>query len=797
MKSLPLLLSCFISTPVIAHADEPVFNMSFVHGNHAAADVATFSQQNLPYPSGFYILDIFVNNTKVGHSTLTISHTAQHQLQLSPTWLKHAGIDINPSFYQAYFHKQGNYYILTDQPNTKITLNQMQQALYLSIPQVGLRHHHHQQTWDEGNNAFLVQYYLNTNKNQHQNTLFSGTANFSLNYHAWRLMGNINADNHDAEIPNIVLKRDIQAWQSDIKVGNTYTQTQYYSSLPFIGAALYSNSNMLPWSKQTYAPIISGVATDSAVITVTQDEYTLKQIHVAAGPYVINDLTPLNNGKITVTIRYTNGQVTRKSFGVNTLPSLLRPYNSTYYMATGIRNESNLNRSHKKLSFMIGEYSYGFSPFTLISGAIFANNYQNLLMGATTSFGELGAISLRTKSSFAHYNRHNTAAQQWNGHRLSLDYAKSFGQNTTLQMDAQKYTNAHYVSFSDFMPDFNSRQNSSEQYRYNVNLYQNINALNSSVQGGFWYAKGFNHSHSSGGNIYFNTNYKRAFINVNLSDEKDDSSLNNNLSVSLSVNLPFGAGNNTLYSNASMNYNNQSHRYSYTAGVSQSVSDRLNYSLNGAASGNMHSSSAYASYAFDRSLLSGSVSQGDNQTSMSAQLSGSIIGVHDSENNPILFTRDSGDTLAVVEIPKLPNITFNGSTPTNSDGFTVTELNSYQPNQLSIDPTNVPNSVDLLDSVYNITPTQGAIIYKKFNYTTTATYILQVMATNGFVVPFGSTVTTPDGQLVGYTQNHGILVVRVTGHVSQLLINTGEKILKINLNKVKPNINSVQEVKSV
>ena len=513
---------------------------------------------------------------------------------------------------------------------------------------------------------------------------------------------------------------------------------------------------------------------------------------------MISNLTPINNGTITVTTRYTNGQVTRKTVGVNTLPSLLHPYTTSYYLATGIRNENNQGNSHKKPPFILGEYAYGFSPFTLITGAIIANHYQNLLIGVTKSFGEFGAISLRSKSSFAHYNS-KTSIPQWSGHRFSLDYAKSFGQSMTLQIAAHKYTNTHYVAFSDFTPDsnFDSNQNSGDQYRYDINLYQDINALNSNVQGQIWYAKGFNRTRSSGGNVYFNTSYKSAFINTNISYEKDNSALNDNLSASVSISFPFGTESNAVRANASMNYNNQSGNYSYNAGISQSVNNRFNYTLNGTTSDNTHSSSAYISYAFNHSLLSGSISQGNNQTSISAQLSGSIIAIRANKESHLIFTRETGDTLVVIQIPNLPNITFNGSMPTNSSGLTVTELNSYEPNELSINPTHVPNRVELLNSTYNVSPTQGAIIYRKFSYVTTFTYILRVMTTNGFVVPFGSAVTTSDGQLVGYTQNHGILVARVTGNASQLLINTGEKILKINLNKVKPNINSVQEVKSV
>ena len=178
-------------------------------------------------------------------------------------------------------------------------------------------------------------------------------------------------------------------------------------------------------------------------------------------------------------------------------------------------------------------------------------------------------------------------------------------------------------------------------------------------------------------------------------------------------------------------------------------------------------------------------------------MSGSIVGVHSSDgNNHLVFTRTTGDTLAVVDLPNLSGVSFSGSMPTNSRGLTVTDLSSYQDNLLSVNTNGLPNNVELLTTTHHVLPSEGAIIYKRFNYVTTRTYIFQITAKNGFVVPFGTRVTTPSGQLVGYTQDHGILIAHVIGRTNKLIVDS-EKLITIDLSRYKPNVDSVQEVKNV
>ena len=803
MKRTSLLLTGLFLAPMAhANAAQPKFDLSLIHGaSQSEAQQAFLSllENKGCFLPGTYMLTVVVNDQQVGYQQLVIPKKTK-QLDLSPEWLAQAGVNVSPEFYKKYYNKKGNYYNLAGQPNTHIQLNMQQQAIIFTIPQEGISNVTKETNWNEGHTALLLQYYFNATKSPDQKIQYFANGNFSANYKAWRLLGNYNVNNDSSSVDSIHLQRDIKKWKSDLQIGQTNTGTQFYSSVPFTGVALYSNNNMRDASENSYAPIISGTATSNAVITVSQNGYTLEQIRVPAGPYVINNLSLVGNGNVIVKVQYANGQSTTKSVVVNTLPTLLRPKTTNYYVAGGVRktNDYSSSSSHKKLKFALGEYSHGFSAGTLISGAIVADKYQNVLFGATKSLGKFGALSLRDQVSFAHFNTStNTPSIKKSqiGQKFTLNYANSFGQNTTLQVSANRYTQ-NYVGFSNFTTDASDYNPNNEEYKYNINLSQNLNVLNSSINGELWTAHDFDGSSSHGINAYISSSYKQANITTNVSYSKYDYDPKGDLTMSVNVSFPFGGHHNTnpTYLSSGMTYEN-GQSPSFNVNASRTVNQDFSYNVGGSTSGNNHSLYASTSYTLNAMQLSGSIeSDGHGGPTLSVQASGSIIAVHGDKHNHLLFTNSTSNTLAVVNVPGISGVAFNGSELTGKSGVTAVSLSSYELNSLTLDPNEMPNNIQLLDTSWNVVPTDGAIVYKKFRYIKTTTYILQLMGSNGFVVPFGTKVATASGQLVGYTQNHGILVARIVGKASTLLVTVNGTEHKIDLRDLKPNVNTLQKV---
>lgn len=62
---------------------------------------------------------------------------------------------------------------------------------------------------------------------------------------------------------------------------------------------------------------------------------------VPAGPYRLDDLRPMGNGDLVVTIEDESGNKTEQVYPVTTLPTLLRSGEFQYNVAMGKKNNSN------------------------------------------------------------------------------------------------------------------------------------------------------------------------------------------------------------------------------------------------------------------------------------------------------------------------------------------------------------------------------------------------------------------------------------------------------------------------
>ncbi|WP_254555123.1 fimbria/pilus outer membrane usher protein, partial [Salmonella enterica] len=68
---------------------------------------------------------------------------------------------------------------------------------------------------------------------------------------------------------DITLSTAISQVQGDLLLGKSQTRSALFSDFGFYGAALRSNSNMLPWEARGYAPLITGVANSTSRVTIS------------------------------------------------------------------------------------------------------------------------------------------------------------------------------------------------------------------------------------------------------------------------------------------------------------------------------------------------------------------------------------------------------------------------------------------------------------------------------------------------------------------------------------------------
>lgn len=776
-------------------------NLDFIQG---ISVIPSILKSDTVYPQGQYIVDVTVNKERTGRLGLNISKEEERNdmLCFSPEWLEKAGVMLNKDVYHDVFDEGKGCYLLAKKSHTLVDFDYGAQALNLNIPQAYLLSKTDPARWDYGVNGGRLKYYSNFNKNVHDDVNAFGNFDAAINLGRWVLSSNMNVsherDKTEFTSSDLTMSTAISQVQGDLLLGKSQTRTELFSDFNFYGAAIRSNSNMRPWESRGYAPDISGIASTPSRITVKQNGYTVYSKMVPAGPYRLDDLRPMGNGDLVVTVEDESGNKTEQVYPVTTLPTLLRPGEFQYNVAVGKKNNSNeLDKAfHSDTGlFWLGSLDYGFSTTTLNSAFILNDEYQAGGLGVTQMLGGLGALSLSANVSKASYDNGEVKT----GESFSAKYAKSFTDRTDLQLLTYRYQSKGYVEFADFNPKdiWRYARYGGQRSRYEARLSHRFDGTylsGSYWRQDYWMREGTD----TGSTLSFSTSvFDSVSVFLNGSYSKYAWSDKADYAVSLSLSVPFDLKGTRHYSSNSVGYT-RTGGTTFNTSVSAMPTERLNYSLSAnAGSKGERGASASASYAFDAIQTNLGVSRsynkhGNSQTSFSGSVSGSVLGT--SETGP-LFTKESSDTVGIVTIPGVEGISVNGSMPTNRDGNTVVWLSEYSENSININMDNVPDDMEFETTSYNVVPTEKAMVYRKFGFENVLRYILRVKDAQGNYLT-GGDAKTEQGLNAGFISNNGVLLMNMLAEPKAVSVNTGDgKQCRFSMAGLKANTNKVQEVR--
>ena len=788
-------LSLALFSPFVMSADGPELNLDFLQGVRAVPSVL---KSDSLYPAGQYYVDIIVNEENLGKALLTITaeDDKANELCLSQEWLKNANIPVRIEGYSETLDEDRKCYVLSKEKYTKVNFQYGAQALVFRIPQVLILSKTDPSRWDYGVPAVRLRYDANMSHNSGQSTAAYAYTDLILNMGRWVLSSNMNAM-RDSEGRDEFAMRDatlstaISQVKGDLLLGKSWTRSQLFNDFGFYGASLRSNSNMTPWELRGYAPQIRGVATSASRITITQGGYPVYSKIVPPGPYQLDDVRPVGNGDLVVTVEDDSGRKTTTIYPVTTLPTLLRPGELEYNIAIG-RKSSNVKISEpfrygESGGFWMGSLGYGFDSTTLNVASILHNKYQAGGLNITQSMGEFGAFSVGANVAKAKYDDRS----QKNGRSISAKYAKSFSNSSDLQLLAYRYQSRGYVEFSDYYSNDRFR-NYNKKSRYEMRFTQRLGNSNIGLSGwkeSYWYQKG----NASGVDLNFSTiliDGISVFLQGGYSKQPYFGKPDYNVGVNLTI--PFSLRGTRYYNSNGFNYNRNG-KGSYRTGVSASPTERLSYSLNTSlAEKGERSINGDVAYTFDKMQTGAMVTQGRNNTNISGRISGSIVG---TANSGLLMSRENSNTVGVIRLPNVAGVSINGSAPTNDKGYTVVNLSDYAINTVSVDMDNVPDNLELKTTSYNVVPTENAVVYKEFEAEHIKRYILRVMDRYGKVVSGGS-AHTEQGLDAGFIAGNGVLLINMLAPPSQVLIEQGDGMrCHFSMKGIKANTNRVQEVR--
>ncbi|HBE9180055.1 TPA: fimbrial biogenesis outer membrane usher protein [Serratia fonticola] len=648
------------------------------------------------------------------------------------------------------------------------------QQLLLSIPQAAIsqkaRGYVPESQWDEGIPAMLLNYSLSGSNNYARNgdgrDDNSQYANLrpGINVGPWRVR-NYTTYNRDSngqgkwDTVYTYAARDIAILKSQLVLGDSSSPSDVFDSVPFRGAQLASDDDMVPDSLKGYAPVVRGIARTNAQVIIRQNGYVIYQSYVSPGAFEINDMFPTGGGgDLFVTIKEADGSEQLLVVPFASLPVLQREGRLKYSATSG--QYRSYDGSVDKTPFSQGTAIYGLSHgFTGYGGGQFASKYQSLALGLGKNLGDFGALSTDVTQAWSTMqDRPKDSGQSWR-----IRYSKNIVQTgTNFAIAGYRYSTDGYYSLQEVLDTYrdhqlsmplNERKRNRTELTMTQNLWEGEGSLSLSlITEDYWNSDrtmrsiggGYNNSWngiSYGLNYSYNENATASSSNGGGSGKVYD----RDQVFAFNVSIPLDRWLKNTYASYNVS-SSQKAGTTNTVGLNGTLladnnlswSAQQGYGSQGVGnSGNLNADyrgtygEVNAGYAYDR-----------NTQRLNYGLQGGIVAHQDG----ITFGQPLGETIALVKAPGASGVGVSNQTGVKTDwrGYAIVPYSSpYRKNQVQLNTATLPDNVDLTLTSQNVVPTRGAVVRASFEANVGQRVLMTLLRTGGAPIPFGATVSDP------------------------------------------------------
>lgn len=740
-------------------------DMSFIQGG-GGVNPEVWAALNGNYAPGRYLVDLSLNGKESGKQILDVTPEDSKELCLSEAWLTKAGVYVSADYFREGYDATRQCYVLTKAPSVKVDFDVSTQSLALSIPQKGLLKMPENVDWDYGTSAFRVNYNANANTGRNNTSAF-GSADLKANIGHWvvsssAMVSTGDSGGNSATINMFTASRAIRLLSADLLVGKTSTGDSMLGSTGTYGVSLSRNNSMKP-GNLGYTPVFSGIANGPSRVTLTQNGRLLYSEMVPAGPFSITDVPLYTSGDVTMKVTGEDGREQTQVFPLAVMNGQLSPGEHEFNLAAGLPDDD----SDMDGAVFAASYGYGLENLTLRTGLVFNQDWKGASAGMVVGLGWLGAVSVDGAYASAKYRDGSHS-----GNKVQLAWSKQLEPtNTSLRLSWSRRSE-EYEDMSSFNPsEVYSQVNQGRRTKdeWSVGISQPVGDLFSLSLSGWqrsYYPASVISAHRQqkdsgkerGITGTLSTQIKGATLNLGWSGSRNSDG-ENNWSASASVSVPFMLLDRRYSSSTSVSTSKDGGT-GFSTGLSGSLNDRFSYGFGGGRDGDGGASSYLnASYSGDRAYLSGALNQSSSGgTSGSVSASGSVLAVPAAKD--IMFSRTTGDTVAVVNVKDTPGVKVtSGDGQTNSDGNLVVPLNSYGWNTVTIDAGTLPLSAELTNTSQKVVPTDKAVVWMPFDALKVKRYLLQVKQRNGEFVPGGTWARDSKNTPLGFVANNGVLMI--------------------------------------
>ncbi|MEE9954694.1 fimbrial biogenesis outer membrane usher protein [Enterobacter quasihormaechei] len=635
--------------------------------------------------------------------------------------------------------------------NARYEFNQDNQTLTLVIPQMyrdrATAGAISPKLWDDGAPAAWTSYQLSGSQKRYSAGKTSSTClslDSGINVGAWRLRNNSTwSDTAGWDAIATTLQRDVKPLQSQMEIGQTYTNGELFDSIQMTGVKLETDTSMLPTGQQGFAPVVRGIANSDAKVTVKQNGYTIYQSNVSPGPFAIRDLSQVASGAdLEVTVEEADGSEHSFIQASASVPVLQREGNLKYSLAMGRYRGS---EGEDAPAFAQGTVIYGF-PYgiTAYTGVLGASLYHAALVGAGADLGRFGSASVDVTGARTAVDdgRDDASGLSWRA-----QYAKDIPDtNTTVTLASYRYSTAGFYTFQEAIDQrdgeiddgiYTYRLTNNRRSRMQLNLSQRLSdwgsAYLNTYQQDYWDMDGRERSVSAGlSSSWRDISWSLSYSLTRTPDAVADRQM------ALTLNIPFSHWLPNVW--ASYSVNTASGGFvSHQVGLGGTAleDNKLSYSLQqtyanhdtcygGSLSGRYRGASGDLGLGYSYG--------GDNrQWNYSAQ--GSVV----AHEHGVTLGQPVRDAFAVVHIEGGDNVKVQNGRGISTDRFgnaIVPSLTAYRHNVITVN-TQDRDDIDIEAATQDLVPTKGAALAATFD-ARVGRRALVTLLHRGKAVPFGA-----------------------------------------------------------
>ncbi|OHT24748.1 fimbria/pilus outer membrane usher protein [Providencia stuartii] len=589
------------------------------------------------------------------------------------------------------------------------------------------------------------------------------SAGLNLGLFRFRHQSNLQYNKNDKfqhESIRTYVQRAIPQIESELTIGQSFTNGNIFDSFSYTGAELATDNRMRPQSMQGFAPTVRGVANSNARVRIIQNGFAIYEANVPPGEFEINDLYATGyGGDLTVEVTEANGSVSTFIVPFATVPGLLRPGQMDYSIVSGKLRGDNTSSD----IFVQSTLQYGLSNIlTPFVGVQYSNKYQSGLLGFAVNT-QIGAFSFDMASSKAELDNNRT----YDGARARVTWNKDIqATSTNIALAGYRYESQDYLSLyeaSSYRESylFSGDAINPRRSQYVLTVNQNLSDYGTVYVSGSlqtWRDNLPDTKQLQTGymNNYKGVGYSLTYIKMYRNDNQGSD--NNYM---LNVTVPFSLwypDQNTVLSN-SFAYSDTDNRWSNNTSISSSFGENNSISWNATASDIGQSSSSFSGNiqkSFSSATVNTGYAQGRDFKTISAGASGALVAYQGG----IIPSRYLSETFAIVEADGAEGASLSSwnDIAINGRGQAVLpSLIPYQYNTLYLNTENMSTDVELNNNLVKVAPYAGSAVLVKFDTQKGNNITYHIKRQDQQPVPFGANIYDENNNKIGLVGQGGLV----------------------------------------